>query len=225
MKMVKRNQIVIFVVALMLMAAGYLSYSSKEGEWLATGGNVVANESYAGIGDAKLVSNNDVIEAKDEINNTIKETQESNQRVEEQENQSNAQNKEEGQESSTEAKQVSSSLSDEYFVNSRLGRDTMYSQMIESYQKILENQNISQEQKAIATQEISNINQTKNAIMIVENLIKTKGISDVVIFCNDKSINAIVKAEKLEQEQIAQIQNIIAREMKAEIENIHISNK
>lgn len=61
--------------------------------------------------------------------------------------------------------------------------------------------------------------------MICDNLIKTKGISDVVIFVNDKSINVIVKADTLEQDTIAQIQNIIAREMNAEIENIHISNK
>ena len=61
--------------------------------------------------------------------------------------------------------------------------------------------------------------------MICENLIKTKGIEDVVIFVNDKSISVIVKADKLENDTIAQIQNIIAREMDAEIENIHISNK
>ena len=76
-----------------------------------------------------------------------------------------------------------------------------------------------------STQEITEINNTQNSIMICENLIKTKGISDVVIFVNDKSINVIVKADTLEQETIAQIQNIIAREMNAEIENIHISNK
>ena len=46
-----------------------------------------------------------------------------------------------------------------------------------------------------------------------------------ISFVNDKSINVIVKADTLEQDTIAQIQNIIAREMNAEIENIHISNK
>ena len=61
--------------------------------------------------------------------------------------------------------------------------------------------------------------------MICENLIKTKGISDSVIFINGESISVVVRAEKLEQDQIAQIQNIIAREMQAEISNIHISNK
>ena len=212
MKMMKRNQVVVFVVALMLMAAGYLSYSSREETSRQVNANVMENESFAGIGDAKLVSNNDVIEAKEEINNTITETQ-------------TTEEKQENTVETPKEQPVSSSLNEDYFTNSRLGRDTMYSQMLESYQKILENSSISQEQKTIATQEINSINQTKNAIMIAENLIKTKGISDVIIFCNDASINAIVRAEKLEQDQIAQIQNIVARELKAEIENIHITNK
>ena len=61
--------------------------------------------------------------------------------------------------------------------------------------------------------------------MISENLIKNKGFEECVIFVNDTSISIIVKTKELTEEQIAQIQNIIAREMNAEIENIHISNK
>ena len=61
--------------------------------------------------------------------------------------------------------------------------------------------------------------------MICENLIKTKGIDDVIIFVNDKSISVVVKAENLEEDKIAQIQNIIAREMNTQINDIHISNK
>lgn len=114
---------------------------------------------------------------------------------------------------------------DDYFAESKLNRDKMYSQMLESYQKILESSNISDTQKQIATQEIANINNKKNAIMICENLIKNKGIEDVVIFINEKSISVIVKAVNLTEEQIAQIQNIIARELNAEVDNIHISSK
>ena len=61
--------------------------------------------------------------------------------------------------------------------------------------------------------------------MIAENLIKNKGLQDLIIFINGDSISIIVKAKELKEEQIAQIQNIISRELKGEIENIHISNK
>ena len=61
--------------------------------------------------------------------------------------------------------------------------------------------------------------------MICENLIRTKGFNDVVIFVNDDSINVVVNKEKLKKEDTAQIQSIIAREMNAKIDDIHISNK
>lgn len=125
----------------------------------------------------------------------------------------------------TSANNTISKETQEYFSASRLNRETMYSQMIDSYQKILESQTISETQKAIAQTEIQKINSTKNKIMICENLIKTKGFNDLVIFVNDKSISVVVRANNLEQEQIAQIQNIIAREMNAEVSDIHISNR
>ena len=101
----------------------------------------------------------------------------------------------------------------------------MYSQMLESYQKILQNNNITDTQKEISQNEIKKINDTKNAIMITENLIKNKGFEDVLIFVNGDSISVVIKAEDLSKEQIAQIQNIVSRELKAEIENVHISKK
>lgn len=190
-KNIKSNQIILFVVALMLVSAGYLSYSMRG---TPVSSNIVSENEVSSIGDARLVSSNNIIDS-----NSLNEV-------------------------SVATSSSSSSRTDDYFASSRLGRDTMYSQMIESYQNLLDNQNVSEEQKTVATQEITEINNTQNSIMICENLIKTKGISDVVIFVNDKSVNVIVKAETLEQEIIAQIQNIIAREMNAEIENIHISN-
>lgn len=191
-KNIKSNQIILFVVALMLVSAGYLSYSMRG---TPVSSNIVSENEVSSIGDARLVSSNNVIDS-----NSLNEV-------------------------SVATSSSSSSRTDDYFASSRLGRDTMYSQMIESYQNLLDNQNVSEEQKTVATQEITEINNTQNSIIICENLIKTKGISDVVIFVNDKSINVIVKADTLEQDTIAQIQNIIAREMNAEIENIHISNK
>ena len=61
--------------------------------------------------------------------------------------------------------------------------------------------------------------------MISENLIKTKGFEDVVIFVNTNSISVIIKAEEISSEQIAQVQNIISRELEVGAEIIHISTK
>ena len=101
----------------------------------------------------------------------------------------------------------------------------MYSQMLETYQSLAENGNVSPEQKNTSTQEITNINNKKNSIMIAENLIKNLGFDDVVIFVNDSSTSVIIKAEKLSEADIAQIQNIVCREIGVEAETIHISVK
>ena len=155
LKNIKSNQIILFVVALMLVSAGYLSYSMKG---TPVSSNIVSENEVSSIGDAQLVSSNNIIDS-----NSLNEV-------------------------SVATSSSSSSKTDDYFASSRLGRDTMYSQMIESYQNLLDNQNVSEEQKTVATQEITEINNTQNSIMICENLIKTKGISDVVIFVNDKEL-------------------------------------
>ena len=61
--------------------------------------------------------------------------------------------------------------------------------------------------------------------MIAENLVKAKGFEDIVIFSNSNSVSVIIKAEKLEPEQIAQIQNIVSRELEVSAEQINISTK
>lgn len=202
MKILKRNQVIIYVMALMLVVAGYLSFEPTKD--LNTILQVSSTEEellkVANIGDAQLVSssiyseNNSIVEN----NETIKETIETN---------------------------TETISNKDYFNTSKLDRDTMYSQMIETYEKILNSSNSLETQKQSAQEEITKINNVKNSIMICENLIKTKGIEDIVIFVNGDSISVIVEDKELSQEEVAQIQNIISREMKAKVENIHISNK
>lgn len=211
MKILKKNQIVISVIALMLVAAGYLNYSSQLSQEVSTK-EAEEQYDYAGIGDAKLVDSEEIVGEENTIKETISNLEQNTQNEEKADNENTIQ---------TNANETTNN----YYTSSRLERDKMYSEMLEAYQKILQNTSISEEQKSISSKEVANINNTKNAIMIAENLIKTKGFEDVVIFVNDSSVSIVVKAEKLEQNQIAQIQNIISRELNAQISNIHISTK
>ena len=197
----KKGSVVIYVLAIMLVTAGYWSYISKEANTIQT---VSMNQNETdgqntndeNLGDATLVSNNELIQEEKEQNGET-EKEEQTQKEEK----------------------------DGYFEESKLSRDTMYSQTLETYQGILNNSNVSEEQKAIVTEEISKLNKEKNAIMICENLISTKGFSNCVIFANVDSISVIVEADELQTDEIAQIQNIISREMGAEPENIHIMTR
>ena len=202
MKLIKKNQVIIYTIAVLIMVAGYLNYTTNiDNEVVQVSSNEVNETKDENIGDARLVSSEAIIEENEQNDNTTI-------------NETNVNTTEE-----------TSATIDEYFSKSKLERDTMYSQMLETYENILNSSNALETQKQSATEEIEKINNTKNSIMICENLLKTKGFTNTVIFVNDKSISVIIEATELKQEEIAQIQNIISREMKADIENIHISTK
>lgn len=112
-----------------------------------------------------------------------------------------------------------------YFEETRIEREKMYSEMIETYEKLIKSEETPNDQKAISAQEIANITNIKNGIMISENLIKNKGFEDVIILVNNDTASVVVKSYNLNQEQISKIQNIIQRELKIETKNINISNK
>lgn len=214
MNKAKKNQIVIYSIALMLVVAGYLNYIEND-KSIEISSNTQNNTN---IGDATLVSNNQIEEGT-EVSDE--------EQLEGDPKQINSEILQENNESEENISSVSVSFDeyDEYFANSKLERDKMYSQMLENYQKILENETISEEQKSIATTEITKINNTRNSIMICENLIAIKGFEEAVILSNGESVNVIIKTKELGTEEIAQIQNIITREMETKIENIHIMKK
>ena len=253
MKVLKRNQIIISVLALMLITVGYMSFSNNMHNSVETGALMDA-EKMAGIGDAKLVNSNTVnqnnngnddleIELEDESNQEnsndnnpgaiqtaesgINNTNESNNTSASSTSTGSTSTEKSTENNDTQSTKTTSTTTyqADYFVASRLERDKMYSQMLESYQGLVESSNIAADQKNISTQEIAKINNKKNSIMIAENLIKNLGFEDVVIFVNDNSTSVIVKAEKLSEADIAQIQNIVCREIGVKVEDIHISVK
>lgn len=210
MKLFKKNQIIIYVIALMLVVAGYLNFTANGdlNSAVQTASSEEELDKMANIGDAQLVSSNVVSEENNSIyeDSTLEDITTTNSNV------------------ISTSSNVSKNNKD-YFSTSKLDRDTMYSQMLETYEKILNSNNSLETQKQSASEEIKKINDVKNSIMICENLIKTKGFEDIIIFVNGESISVIVEDEQLDAEEVAKIQNIISREMNAKVENIHISNK
>ena len=78
MKIFKKNQIIIYVIALILMTVGYLNYTNKTEELnsVETSLQMENDDSslVAGIGDAKLVSSNDVTSESNTTNTATSET-------------------------------------------------------------------------------------------------------------------------------------------------------
>ena len=233
---VKKNELTLFVLSLMLVTSAYMNYTNK-----------IKKRKMAQIGDAKFVSTsisgnqNETTNISEETNltNEKQATQESNTKEEntlmENSIQTNAKDSNEQNKSLENSKNVDEQIqpasnndekisTDDYFSTVRIERDKSYSQMLESYTNILKDTNVPNDQKSIATNEIKKINDRKNQISTIENLLKGKNIEDSVILINDNSIDAIIKSStELSKKTVAQIENIISRELNANIQDIHIS--
>lgn len=198
----KTGIIAVYVMALMLVGLGYWNYISVESKNIQTVAETQEekNAEDENLGDAQLVSSNDVTISTQNSSEDTSKTQSTSETPNENEDNT-------------------------YFEESKLQRDTMYSQTLETYKEMLNNSNVSEEQKAVITQEITNLSKEKNSIMVCENLITTKGFSNCVIFVNTDSISVVIESDELKTDEIAQIQNIISREMNAKVEDIHIMTK
>lgn len=218
MKKENIKQIALIIIAVFLIAIGCINF--KEEDIIEVSTDFVQNE--INLGDVQLV-NSDV---SNEENQNVYTTG----IVPNEEMDANITNEVKNEKSNTVATNSNVVNEDEkkveeYFIETKLQRDQMYSEMLDTYQQILDNSDISVDQKAIATQEINRITNVKNGTMIAENLIKNKGFDNVVILVNNGIVSVIVKSTLLNQEQIAKIQNIVSRELDVEIKNINISHK
>ena len=223
----KRKEFIIYAIALMLVTAGYFNYINFDFKSIKTSAILEKND------EDEISKSEQILEKKDdeeEEKNLELENKEENQ-IEVSSNEKNE--TEENETNIGDAVLVSSNETvknehevDDYYAATKLQRNQMYAELIKKYEDLINNQNLSEVQKSIATEEITKINNKKNVIMVCENLILSKDFEECVILINEQSINVIVHIEGgLNTERVSQIQNIISRELAVEIENIHISEK
>ena len=109
----------------------------------------------------------------------------------------------------------------------RYDRDNMYSELMENYKNAIANSNLSKEKVDEYQNKLNKLVEQKNLINMVENIILSKGIEDIVIIptAND-NINVVIKAkEKIDENIIAKIKNVIVEQLGIESKNISIEIK
>ena len=220
MKILKKNkekfkQLFLSFLAFFLIGLGYFNWNLDQ---KSNNLELSSNSNDINIGDVELVNSEPVKEFENSIvtNTAIVSNEDLKSNIVENEN--NIKN-------NVENNIYNNQVNDNYFEETKIQRDRMYSEMTETYQELIDSEETPVDQKSIAVQEISNITKIKNGIMISENLIKNKGFENVVILVNSGKVNVVVKSQKLLPEQISQIQNIVERELEIQVSNISISNK
>lgn len=106
-------------------------------------------------------------------------------------------------------------------------RDNMYSELSENYSNIIKNVNSSNEQVKEYQKKLDKLIEEKNLITMVENVIKSKGIEEIVIIpTNNENVNVVLKSsEKISDEKIAQIQQTIVDQLGVKANKLSITVK
>lgn len=76
-----------------------------------------------------------------------------------------------------------------------------------------------------AQAQLLEITSNMEAELVIENLIKAKGFTDVVVIMHKNSVNVIVDKPELLPEEVARILEVVKRQSEASIENIKIIPK
>lgn len=193
MKIMKKSQIAIISLSLMVMIAGYVNYRYNP-------------EREENLGQSVYVSSKDGF-----MYSNINIYDESNTRDE----------KEETTEVNNMYKQKEA---EETLSNFRANRNNMFSELEETYSKVLETNSTDVKQITEYQNKLNELIENKHTITIVEDLIKSKGIMDIVIVPTNENLNVIVADdEEITNDKIAMIQKIIQDELDFPADKITIN--
>lgn len=110
----------------------------------------------------------------------------------------------------------------DYFYSARLERESGRSKSIETFNTIINNVNSDEASKQAAQQGILNIADNTETETTIENLIKARGFEDAVCYINNTQANIVVKAEYLDEAQVALIMEIVTEQTAIPPEKIKV---
>ena len=202
-RIVKKNQMIIAALAVMIAAAGYLNYSGK----------LFQKEDQTEQASAEL--------ANQELLDISEEDQSVSGDIESQDGGDEAQD---GEVDGTSGEAVLTSADASSVVaEAKVTREQVRSKNKESLLEIINSENLSDEQKQSAVDQMVHMTELAEKEAAAETLLASKGFSDSVVSLTDDSADVVVNAAELTDANRAQIEDIITRKTGVAAQNIVIT--
>ena len=245
-KLLRKNQIIITALVVMVALAGYLSLTDEED--LASGvrnnGSAVSEQAAEGTDDAggtdgkaseeasvsgeegSVPSDGVAAEnasAEDSVasevqDDAVADISDEDIAAAEQKDSSEA-----SKENAGEAVLVNNTVTSDYFESAKLSREQTRAKNKETLLELVNSKSASDAQKEQAMNEIVSMTAVNEKETATENLLAAKGFEEVVVTIVDDSVDVIVNAEKLNEQQIAQIEDVVKRKTECASDKIVIS--
>lgn len=218
-KVIKKNQIIITALALMIAVAGYLQYTgSRSDSDLAQEASADTNEGTYDISDEDMYNAEDIFTDTEESAETGTEAL----GVQTGEQIANSQNAD--AENPGEAVLTSSSVNNVNFVSEvKLNREQIRSQNKASLLELINNVNITEEQKQDAVNAMVAMTDIAEREAAAEMLLEAKGFTDVVVSITDGNADVVLNMGEVTDAKRAQIEDIVKRKTNVEAQNIVIT--
>ena len=196
-RIVKKNQLIIAALAVMIAAAGYLNYSGRifgDSDQTAETSSELASQELLDISEEDLASASGDIESQDsDVEGTPGE-----------------------------AVLTSGDVSS-VVAEAKASREQVRAKNKESLLEIINNENLSDEQKQEAVNQMVEMTEIAEKEAAAESLLSSKGFSEAVVSITDDSADVVVNAAELSEASRAQIEDIVARKTGVAAENIIIT--
>ena len=198
-KIFKKNQIIVTVLAILIVIAGYLKYTDAN---FNDKNKEVANEIYESTYGTDDILSNGEIASLDE--------NETGEAVEETTLQPG------------EAVMTSSKLTD-FIIQARIDREQIRSKNKETLLKVINDETVSEKEKTSAVEAMVESTKSSELENTIETLLEAKGFSNVIVTLSDNQVDVIIDEQEITDQKRAQIEETIKRKTDISADKIVIT--
>lgn len=215
-RLFRKNQIIITSLAIMIVIAGYLNFTADQTKPVKQEAaaetaekireeNIQAEEAAAGAeADITSFPDEDLASVSAEAESTADTETPKGEKV-------------------GEAVLTSSASAGAFSASAKLNREQVRSKNEASLLEIINNTDISEDMKADAIASMNRMTDRAEKELDAELLLEAKGFKDSVVSINDDSVDVIVGAAEITDEQKAQIEDIVTRKTERNVSDIVIT--
>lgn len=228
----KKNQVIITALAIMIAVAGYLNFTQDKVEDGITT-QLVDTKGETDSGTVETVSNkvtqDDFADTQDLTQ--MEDNQDDYADISAEDIGGDQMNVADNGELETadedgavgEAVLANNTISSDFFASAKLNREQTRAKNKEMLMEIVDNKNLTESQKQDALNNIIKLTEVSEMETATETLLSAKGFDGTVVSIVDNSVDVVVNAKDLTEQQIAQIQDIVKRKTSISSENIVIT--
>lgn len=222
-KVVRKNQIIITALAIMIIVAGYLNFTGQE---ISTSGLVASQNKEKTLATPKATTKEKAKKTEKKQEKQAQQTTTDISAEDDGQDEYTVNDKGEvvaSKENPGEAVMVSNRLGSDYFASAKLSREQNRAKNKETLMEVINNKSLSSKDKKAAVKEVAQITKTAEKENAAELMLEAKGFANAVVSITGNKADVVVNGSKLSSQEMAQIEDIVVRKTNISPENIVIT--